>query len=82
MRKTYKKKNQEKGKERMIKVYISGKAETWHILLIHSSMRDEKLPPVWQSVTGRENEVPNHFELPLLQYFPNCTRLTPSSSTG
>lgn len=32
MRKTYKKKNQEKGKERMKKVYISGKPETWHIL--------------------------------------------------
>lgn len=38
--------------------------------------------PGTQSTTGRENEVPSHFELPLLQYLPETPLRKPSSLTG
>ena len=69
-------------KEHDPKTNMLKRASTSHIFWIHNSIRDGQLSlPNWQSITGREKEVLNHFELPLLPYLPETCICTPSSST-
>lgn len=47
---------------------------------MHNSIRDGQIKfPSLLSTDARENEVPSHFELPLLEYFLETTTLTFSS---
>lgn len=49
---------------------------------MHKSKRDGHFPvPCWMSIVGRENEVANHFELPLFEYLPETPHCRASSSS-
>lgn len=72
----------------LYKVCILSKYEKWKIkttLFIfstHKSIRDGHFPSACLVLpAGRENEVANHFELPLFEYRPETALCTTSSSS-